>query len=90
MKILHILILTACLISTNAFCQGEGLFKAKCNTCHAVDKNSTGPLLKGVKAKWNDAGEGALLYDWVRNSKNLIAGGKSQMAMAIKDFSGSQ
>lgn len=67
--------------------QGEALFKAKCNTCHAVDKNSTGPLLKGVKAKWNDAGEGTLIYEWVKNSKALISGGKSKMALAIKDFS---
>ncbi|WP_300666440.1 c-type cytochrome [Fluviicola sp.] len=67
--------------------QGEALFKAKCNTCHAVDKNSTGPMLKGVKAKWNDAGEGALLYEWVKDSKKLILSGKSKMALAIQDFS---
>jgi len=68
---------------------GEQLFKAKCNTCHMVDKNSTGPILKGVKQKWTDAGEGEMLYDWVKNPQNLIASGKSQMAGAIKGFSGS-
>jgi cytochrome c oxidase cbb3-type subunit III len=90
MKIHPLLIIAMLLFQTTIYSQGEALFKAKCNTCHAVDKNSTGPWLKGVKAKWNDAGEGELLYDWVRNSKSLIAGGKSQMAMAIKDFSGSE
>lgn len=73
-----------------AYAQGEALFKAKCNTCHMVDKNSTGPSLKGVKQKWADAGEGELLYKWVTNSKALIDGGSSKMAAAIKDFSASE
>lgn len=66
---------------------GASLFKAKCNTCHMVDKNSTGPNLKGVKQKWTDAGEAEMLYDWVKNPQSLIATGKSQMANAIKAFS---
>jgi len=75
------------LINTALFAQnGEALFKAKCNTCHMVDKNSTGPILKGVVEKWNDAGEGEMLYEWVKNSPNLIASGKSSMANEIKGF----
>ena len=66
---------------------GEKLFKAKCNTCHMVDKNSTGPNLKGVKQKWSDASEGEMLYEWVKNPQNLIASGKSQLANTIKSFS---
>jgi cytochrome c oxidase cbb3-type subunit 3 len=66
---------------------GAALFKAKCNTCHMVDKNSTGPILKGVKQKWTDAGEAELIYEWVKNPQTLIVGGKSQMANAIKSFS---
>ena len=66
---------------------GAALFKAKCNTCHMVDKNSTGPLLKGAKQKWNDAGEGELIYEWVKNPQTLIASGKSKMANEIKSFS---
>ncbi len=90
MKILNILTFASLFLTTLTYGQGEALFKAKCNTCHMVDKNSTGPLLKGVKAKWTDAGEGELIYDWVKNSPKLIAGGKSKMALAIKDFSGSE
>ena len=90
MRIKQLLTIAALFLAIMANSQGEALFKAKCNTCHAVDKNSTGPWLKGVKTKWTDAGEGPLLYDWVRNSSSLIAGGKSKMAMAIKDFSGSE
>lgn len=67
--------------------EGEKLFKSKCNVCHMLGKNSTGPKLEGVKQKWVDAGEQDFLYEWVQNSEALIASGKSQMANAIKDFS---
>ena len=81
------LIICALLFPLAGKAQGEQLFKAKCNTCHMLEKNSTGPNLKGVKQKWQDAGEGDLLYEWVANSEGLIASGKSKMAMEIKDFS---
>ena len=77
---------TILLVNANAQ-DGQALFKAKCNTCHLLDKASTGPMLKGVKQKWADAGEGDLLIDWVTNSTGLIASGKSKMADAIKGFS---
>lgn len=66
---------------------GEKLFKAKCNTCHMVDKNSTGPVLKGVKQKWTEAGEAELIYEWVKNPQTLIASGKSKVAIESKNFS---
>lgn len=66
---------------------GEQLFKSKCNTCHLVDKNSTGPNLQGVKQKWADASEAEFLYEWVQNPGKLYASGKSTMAAAIKEFS---
>ncbi len=66
---------------------GAGLFKSRCNTCHMIDKNSTGPKLQGVKQKWTDAGEGELLYKWVQNSTELIGSGKSALAKEISGFS---
>ena len=66
---------------------GQALFKSKCNTCHLLDKASTGPMLKGVKQKWTDAGETEMLYQWVQNSTGLIGTGKSKMANEIKGFS---
>ena len=69
---------TILLVNANAQ-DGQALFKAKCNTCHLLDKASTGPMLKGVKQKWTDAGEGDKLIDWVTNSTALIASGKSKM-----------
>jgi cytochrome c oxidase cbb3-type subunit 3 len=76
------------LCSSVLFAQdGQALFKSKCNTCHLLDKASTGPMLKGVKQKWTDAGEGEMLFDWVTNSGALIGSGKSKMANEIKGFS---
>lgn len=66
---------------------GEALFKAKCSACHMLDKNSTGPLLKGVKQKWEEAGEGVFLYDWVKNPQTLVASGKSKMAAEVEKWS---
>ena len=86
-KIIKLTFLTI-LFNTSLFAQdGEALFKAKCNSCHLVDKASTGPVLKGVIQKWTDAGEGDLLTEWVKNSLSLIASGKSKMANEIKGFS---
>ena len=84
----HGLLVLLLLIGSGLHAQeGEQLFKSKCNVCHMLGKNSTGPKLEGVKQKWIDAGEEEFLYEWVQNSEALIASGKSQMANAIKDFS---
>lgn len=66
---------------------GEKLFKSKCNTCHMIGKDGTGPNLAGVKQKWIDAGEGELIYEWVNNPLTLFSSGKSTMAIAAKSFS---
>lgn len=81
-------VLLICLLNAHLLpAQGDALFKAKCATCHIIDRDNTGPALLGVRQKWTDAGEKAYLYEWVMNSQKLIAGGKSRMATAIKDFS---
>jgi cytochrome c oxidase cbb3-type subunit 3 len=85
---IYILIVAALGNTSNAVAQeGEQLFKSRCNTCHQIDKNSTGPKLKGVKQKWADAGEGENLYAWISNSTELIASGKSQLAKDIAGYS---
>lgn len=90
MKLLKykILVLFALFLLSGVYGQnGESLFKSKCNTCHTVEKNSTGPKLQGVKQKWVDAGEGDLLHEWVKNSSALITSGKSKMAKDAEGFS---
>ena len=76
------------LIYTASFSQdGEKLFKANCASCHNPIKNATGPKLQGVKDKWINAGEGDLLYEWVKNPAGLYGSGKSKQAKAIWDYS---
>ncbi|NRA12336.1 MAG: c-type cytochrome [Crocinitomicaceae bacterium] len=65
---------------------GKNLFKAKCNTCHHLNRDATGSDLTGVKAKWEAAGEADLLYEWV-NSNLLKAQNKSAMAAKIDSYS---
>lgn len=75
-------------ISSAAFTfsqNGEALFKAKCNACHIMGKDGTGPNLQSVKAKWE--GEEEFLYQWVLNPAKVIAEGKSQRAQVVKDYS---
>ena len=69
----------------NNFNPGENLFKAKCATCHSVMKDGKGPKLKGALKKWEDAGEGDLIYEWVRNNFKLRSSGKSKRAIQIFD-----
>ena len=77
-------------LAPSYFSQGEGLFKAKCATCHAVFKNGTGPKLYEARQRWDDAGEGDLIYEWVRNNGALRASGKSQRANEIfQEYKGS-
>jgi cytochrome c2 len=49
---------------------GENLFKANCATCHKPAENYVGPALKGVASRWESK---ELLYDFVRNSQEVIA-----------------
>ncbi|MEC8617491.1 MAG: c-type cytochrome [Bacteroidota bacterium] len=66
---------------------GEKLFKANCASCHHPIKNATGPKMQGVLQKWEDNGEGDLIYEWVKNPAELYNSGKSKMAKAIWDWS---
>lgn len=66
---------------------GAKLFKQNCAACHKVDQASIGPALKGAKPKWEEAGEGDLIYKWVENPQALYDSGDSKMAKEIWDFS---
>jgi hypothetical protein len=51
---------------------GEALFKANCASCHKVDKDFTGPALRG----WKDrVPTGDWIYKWVHNPPAMIDGG---------------
>lgn len=51
---------------------GKNLFQNNCQTCHALNKNLTGPALAGVENRgpW---GERKNLVKWVKNPATMIA-----------------
>lgn len=58
----------------DAQAQGEGLFKAKCATCHQPHKDGTGPQLFQVREKWVAGGaKDGSIYKWVNNWKAAAA-----------------
>ena len=61
---------------------GKKLFKSNCASCHNRNMRDemTGPALAGVRSRWE--GRETLLYDWIRNSANLIAD-KDAYALAL-------
>ena len=65
------------------FSQGKALFEGRCNSCHQIDKNGTGPMLKGAKKRWADANEKDLIVEWVINNEALRASKKSKRAIEI-------
>ena len=87
-KIIQFILPLLLIINLTAFSQdGEKLFKANCASCHNPIKNATGPKMQGAKEKWINAGEGELIYEWVKNPSELFNSGKSKMAKAIWNYS---
>lgn len=57
--------------------KGKQLFRTNCAACHnknMVDQ-MTGPALAGVEGRWE--GRETLLYEWIRNSRAVMATGDS-------------
>ncbi len=54
---------------------GKKLFETNCAACHKVEGNSTGPQLKGAKAKWEAEATETDIYTWVKNWENAVATG---------------
>jgi cytochrome c2 len=52
---------------------GKKLFYGKCASCHMVNKDMTGPALKGVEDRWPDKEK---LYAFIRNSEEVIRNDK--------------
>ena len=62
--------------STSIFAQGDpaagkALFNSNCAACHKLDKDMTGPALRGVAERL----EKDWLSDWIRNSSKMIKAG---------------
>jgi cytochrome c551/c552 len=51
---------------------GKALFQANCASCHAVNKDLTGPALAGVEERVPDK---KLLHAWIHNNQKVLASG---------------
>lgn len=52
--------------------KGAKTFQDNCASCHRVDKDLTGPALKGIQDRVKDK---QLLHDWIRNNSKVLASG---------------
>ncbi|HMP94363.1 MAG TPA: cytochrome c, partial [Phnomibacter sp.] len=58
-------------VAGNADTQAHGkkLFYSKCASCHMVNKELSGPALRGVRSRWPNEQK---LYAFIRNSEAVI------------------
>ncbi len=78
------LLLSLFSVTNNLIAQdGKALFKANCASCHALNKDLTGPALAGVESRWPNK---ALLKTWIKNWNNAVKTG-DPYAVKIKDWS---
>jgi cytochrome c551/c552 len=57
-------------VDTPEISSGETLFKANCASCHRVNKDFTGPALKGSLERWG--GDKKTMYEFIRNPTKSI------------------
>lgn len=62
--------------------QGESLFKINCKSCHKIDKDATGPALKGVTGR-QDLG---WLMAWIANPQKIIESGDEHAVEMFEKF----
>ena len=56
-------------VNTIALEEGKTIFYGRCASCHMVNKEMTGPALRGVESRWPDKKK---LYAFIRNSEEII------------------
>jgi cytochrome c2 len=63
--------------------KGEKLFKQNCASCHAIDKDLTGPALRGVAERGPWAEKKENLKKWIKNPSEFIS--SNPYAKALKE-----
>lgn len=58
---------------SNAQANGQSLFSSNCASCHAVNKDLTGPALAGVQERWG--GDTKKLHAWIHNNQAFLKTG---------------
>ena len=61
---------------------GGAIFKQKCTSCHAIDRQVVGPALKGVTERHDNA----WLIKWIKNSQALIAAGDPAAVKVFNEY----
>jgi cytochrome c551/c552 len=67
---------------------GQALFMAKCAQCHSLDRDGTGPKLRGVMDKEQYGGDITKIRHWVRNTTTLTK--SDPYYIALKNQFGSE
>ena len=62
--------------------QGESLFKINCKSCHKIDKDATGPALKGVTERQDLT----WLMEWIANPQKKIDAGDEHAVEMFEKF----
>ena len=62
---------------------GKALFDLNCATCHKVDKDLTGPALKGIEDRVKDK---KLLHEWIKNNQKVLATGNPYFTKLYDDW----
>lgn len=65
---------------------GEKLFKSNCASCHHPSKKVVGPALKGAQARWAEKSSAENLYEWVRNSQEVIKSGDAYAVSLFEEY----
>ncbi|MBK5272978.1 MAG: c-type cytochrome [Bacteroidia bacterium] len=52
---------------------GKALFMSKCASCHQLDKDATGPMLRGILDKDPYNGDVTKIYHWLRNVNSMVS-----------------
>ena len=61
---------------------GGAIFKQKCTSCHAIDRQVVGPALKGVTERHDNA----WLVKWIKNSQALVAAGDPAAVKLFNEY----
>lgn len=70
--------------SNQSFSQdGKALFQANCASCHAINKQLTGPALAGVEDRWPNKAD---LYAWIKNNQAFLKTGNKYANDLLKQY----
>ncbi len=65
---------------------GERIFNMTCASCHFVNRDMTGPALKGSKERWIKNSSEENFYAFIKNSGAVIASGDTYANKLFKDW----